>query len=307
MNGPRFVPVTLSIALGLVSLAACSSRPSTPPAATPPSATAPVPTPLSQAVLPIPPDAEKYQWSNATTPDTPAWKLLEKVVEATGGPAVIDGMKTLVVTGKTQMRSPAGTYEATVTTTFVYPNKVRREVVLPNGAVISTTFTPGRAWLRGALGDVDLSPGEREQLEESAMRTPLSLLKSRIYRLFFVALGDPLEAGGVKRDVLVIRFAGETTEAILDADHRIEELSWEGRLVAPEGKKRRIHLRYSDFRTVEGLVYPFSSDAFSGEEKVSSLRVDSLRVNEPVPPELFEPPGPSPSPTPTPPQAGTSR
>ncbi len=309
MNEPRFLPATLRIALALACLPACSSRPSaSPTTAAPATPTPPVPTPVTQMVLPAqPPDTEHYQWSNARTPDTPAWKLLEKVLEATGGPAAVDGVKTLVSKGKAQMRTPAGTYEATVTSTFVWPNKVRREVVLPGGMVISTTFTPGQAWISGALGNVELPPAERRQLEDSAMRTPLALLKARGHRLFWVALGDPSVAGGEKREVLVIRLAGETTEAILDADHRIVELSWEGQVVAPEGKKKRNVLRYSDFRTVEGLVYPFSSEAFTGDENVSSLIVDSLHVNEPVPPELFEPPMPSPSPTPTPPPAATPR
>ncbi len=289
---------------GLLFVTACATPPSSPPPATGATAApAKVPTPLSQAVLPAPPpEAEKYQWSNFMTPDTPAWRLLEKAVEAMGGAAAIDGVKTLVSKGKTQTRSPAGLYEATVTSTFLDPTKVRREVVLPNGAVISTTSTPGRAWMAGALGNFDLAPAEREQLEESAMRTPLSLLKTRRHKLFRVAMGDSSGAGGEPRDVLVIRFAGETTEAILDGDHRIVELSWESKVPSPEKKDKRIRLRYSDFRTVDGLVYPFSSDAFSGEEKVSSLHVDSLLVNAPVPPELFEPPfaGPPPAPTPQP-------
>ena len=288
---------------GLLIVTGCATPPSSPPPATgAAAAAAKVPTPMSEAVLPNqPPEAEKYQWSNFMTPDTPTWRLLEKVVEATGGAAVVDGVKTLVSTGKIQMRSAVGAYESTVTTTFLFPTKVRREVVLPSGAVISTTFTPGRAWMAGALGNIELPAGEREQLEESAMRTPLALLKSRRHKLFRVAMGDSSGAAGEPRDVLVIRFAGETTEAVLDGDHRIVELSWEAKAASPEGKNKRIHLRYSDFRTADGLVFPFSSDAFSGEEMVSSLRVDSLRLNAPVPPELFEPPFPSPAPTPTPP------
>ena len=215
-----------------------------------------------------------------------------------GGAAVIDGVKTLILTGKMQQRSAVGDYEATVTTTFLYPDKVRRDVVLPTGDAVSSIFTPDRAWMAGALGNVDLPEEEKRRLEVAAMRHPVSILKSRNHKLFRVSLGNSAGAGGERPDVLVIWFAGQTTEVVLDRLHRIVEFSSEAAPPSGEAKTDRIRVRYSDFRMVEGLVYPFSSEAFSGEEKVSSFRLDSLHVNQPVPPALFEPPGPAPTATP---------
>ena len=290
-------------AAGLLIVTGCATPPASPPATEPAGrATAEVAgPPAPDTAPPAMSGADKVQWSDFTTPDTPAWKLLEKAVEATGGAAVVDGVKSLESTGKLRQRSALGEKEATIKTTFPLPDNVRREVVLPTGDVFSTTITSDRAWMTGALGNVDLPEEERAKLETTAMRNPVSILKWRRHKLFRVSVGDSAGPGGERREVLVIEMAGQTTEAVLDGEHRIAEFSWEGPAASPEGKKERIRLRYSDFRTVEGLEYPFFSDAFSGEKEVSSFRVDSLRVNQPVPPGFFEPPGPSPAPAQTPP------
>ncbi len=295
-----FFRCTLALAAaGLLCFTSCAtpppSRPVTgpaptterAPARTPALATAP---PAGSAPAPI--------GKSAPPNDQRARDLLEKAVGAMGGAAAIDQVQTLILTGKMQQRSAVGGYEATVTTTFLYPNKMRRDVVLPTGDAISSIFTPDRAWMAGALGNVDLAEEEKQKLEVAAMRNLVSILKSRNHTLFRVSQGNSAGASEVRRDVLVIWFAGQTTEAVLDGEHRIVEFSWEAPPTSPEAKKERIRVRYSDFRLVEGLVYPFSSEAFSGEEKVSSFRLDSLRVNQPVPPALFAPPGPAPTATP---------
>jgi len=294
---------TLAIATaGLLFVTGCAPPPPSSRAAgaAPATAADPARTPASMMVLPTPAVVEKYQWANVMVPESPSWRLLEKVVAATGGTAVVDAVTTLVSTGKLQMKSPGGTLEATVTTTFLYPDKLRREVVFPNGTTISTTFTPARAWVTGPTGLVELPSWEKQQLEESAMRTPLSLLKARRHKLFRVAAGDPVERNGAPRETLLFRLAGETTEAVLDADHKVVELSWETPTPSADGTKKRIRLRYSDFRTLDGLVCPYYVDTFAGEELDSTLRIESLRVNQPLPPGLFDSKAATPSPSPTP-------
>lgn len=288
MNRLSSLLVGLPVAVALLLATGCAS-PAPSPART---GTAPVPAAFPSESAPGP------NVRSAPSDDRRARELLEKAVAAMGGAAVVDGVKTLVLTGKMQQRSAVGDYEATVTTTFLYPDKVRRDVVLPTGAAISSIFTPDRAWMEGALGNIDLPEEEKQKLEVAAMRNLVSILKSRSHKLYRVSLGDSAGAGGEQRDVLVIWIAGQTTEAVLDGEHRIVEFSWEAPPSSPEAKKERIRLRYSDFRMVEGLVYPFSSETFSGEEKVSSFHLGSLRVNQPVPPALFAPPGPVPTTTP---------
>ena len=291
-----FVIGACAAAVGLLGVAGCAAPPPSPPA------TNPVPTVAEGKPAPrtAPPAGfDEVRWSDATTPDSPAWKLLQKVVEAAGGAAIVDGVRALQSTGKIQQRSPLGGFEATLTTTYLYPDRVRRDVVLPSGVSVSTIFTPGRAWISSPLGTFDLPEEEREKMKASLTRHPLALLKSRHDRLFRVSAAVSTGPGGERRDVLRIQAAGQTAKAVLDGEHRMAEVSWEGPGLSAEGGKERIRILYSDFRTIEGLVYPFRSEVFSGEEGISSFGADSLKVNEPVPPGLFEPPPPSPVPVPT--------
>jgi hypothetical protein len=281
MNRSSSLPVALLVAVALAT--GCASPPTSPPR----TGTASVPATSPSGSAPAPPVKSE------PSDDQRAHDLLEKVVEAMGGAAVIDRVQTLILTGKIQQRSALGDYEATVTTTFLYPNKMRRDVVLPTGGSISSVFTPDRAWMAGVLGSVELAEEEKQKMEAAAMRNPVSILKSRNHKLLRVSLGRSEGPEGERHDVLVVWVAGETTEAVLDGERRIVEFSWETTPSSPEAKREHIRLRYSDFRMVEGLFYPFSSETFSGEEKVSSFRLDSLRVNQPVLPALFERPAPT--------------
>jgi hypothetical protein len=93
----------------------------------------------------------------------------------------------------------------------------------------------------------------------------------------------------------------------VDAEGRIIQVSYVGTNPFDASKTERIRVVYSDFRTVTGLTYPFASDAWTGDEKASAVRLDSIRVNEAVPAELFRTPERSPGPTPTPTPTPTFR
>ena len=97
-------------AAGLLILTGCATPPPPPPAAAPAPtvAAAPAGTSAAPAASPAASEAVREKWADSSTPDAPAWKLLEKVVEAMGGAAVIDRIQTLVLTGKIQQRSPLG-------------------------------------------------------------------------------------------------------------------------------------------------------------------------------------------------------
>ena len=216
-----------------------------------------------------------------------------------GGPAVVDGVRTLVLVGNLQQRSPLGDYTAAVTTTILYPASVRRDVTLPTLGTISSVLTPEEAFMTGALGTFELGPAERDRLEANTMRFPLSLLKSRHQPLFRASAGaasPPGKAG----DVLEIRLASAETTLLLDAEGRIVEVAFTGTALVDLSKKEKIRIVYSDFRNVSGLMFPFSSEGWMGEEKLSTGQLDEVRVNGEVAAELFRMPSPAATPTPTP-------
>ena len=269
MRGFCSLLASFLITVGLGSLSACKSQPS---------------------ALPSTEKPEEFE---------AAWRLVDKAVAAMGGVAVVDGVETLVLTGTMQQRSPLGEYTAAVTTTILYPASVRRDVTLPTGHIVSSVFTPEGAFITGALGTFELGQAEREPLEAGAIRIPVSLLKSRYHPLFRASVGaaPPPERPG---DVLVIRIAAQETEVLLDAEGRIVQVSYEGTSPFDASKKEHFRVVYSDFRNVTDLTFPFASDGWIGEEKVSTGHLDSVRVNEGVPARLFTMPSRPIAPAPTP-------
>lgn len=230
-----------------------------------------------------------------------------------GGEAVIDGLKTLVLAGTLRQQVEGGDYSAGVRTTFLYPDRVRRDVTVAGGQTISTVFTAHGSFLIGPQGSIDLPVAERERLEAAAMRNPLSLLKARRHPLFRASVSNPSGPGAAGRDILTIGIADQVTEVVIDSEGRIVEIAYQGTSGPESAEKAEFRVRYSDFRKAGPLVYPFSAEASFGGRPAYSLRLDSLRVNEELPPTLFYrptaapgPPAPSPTAVSSPPP-GRSR
>jgi hypothetical protein len=286
----------LLITVGLGSLSACKSQPSAPPSTGSRAAgSEPAQAPETHPVWDL-----RSRWRDQKPEEfEAAWRLVDKAVAAMGGTAVVDGVKTLVLTGKVLQRSPLGEYTAAVTTTILYPASVRRDVTLPTGGTVSSVFTPEGTFMTGALGTFELGQAERDRLEASAMRIPISLLKSRYHRLFRASVGAP-PPPGVPGEAFHIRIATQETEVLLDAEGRIVQVSYEGTSPFDASKKEHLRVVYSEFRNVTGLTFPFASEGWIGEEKVSTGQLDSVRVNEAVPAELFTMPSREIAPAPTP-------
>ena len=221
-----------------------------------------------------------------------------------GGGAAVDGIRSLVLTGKTRQRVLAGAYEAAVKTTFAFPGRLRRDVLLPNNTMMSTVFTPDAAFLVSGSGAFDFPPAEREQLAASSIRNPVSLLKARQDPRFQVTAAGGLGSGPMRRDVLVISIDGERTEVVLDVAGRIIELAFEEKPRGGEPPTGGTRIRYADFRPVDGIVYPFLSEGISANGQGFSVWLESVQVNSPVPPALFERPAAPPAVVSAPPPGG---
>lgn len=224
-----------------------------------------------------------------------------------GGEAAIDGLQTLVLSGTMRQQTGGGDYSAGVRTTFLYPDKVRRDVTIAGGVTISTIFTADGSFLLGPQGSIDLPQAEQERLEASAMRNPISLLKARRHPLFRASVSSPAGPGAPGRDSLTIGIADQVTDVVIDPDGRMVEVVYQGTSGPESAEKAEFRVRYSDFRRAGSLVYPFSAEASFAGRPAYSFRLDSLRVNEAIPSTLFqrpppapEPPAVAPSPTPGP-------
>jgi YHS domain-containing protein len=203
-------------------------------------------------------------------------KLVAKALDGFGGAKVVDAIKTLRRTEKIVYRQGGKETVGTGRTTWAFPNSLRSEedYGTPYGHVVAgdTGFElyGKQTW--------PLEPSIHADAWRRALREPLVMLRNR-HQKGFVAL-----ARG--EDRLEVALGGATSVWTLDGKS--------GRVTTVEHKGRRMTVGdvifvYSDFRSVDGLVYPHAvKESFNGKVVAVPERiVQPIEVNPELPRDLF--------------------
>jgi YHS domain-containing protein len=219
--------------------------------------------------------------------------LVERAVEAVGGAARVDGLVSYQEKATTSAHSPQGVAEIKTSVTRVYPGKYREERTLSFGT-IATVVTPGGGFFSTARGGGDMLDEQRTAYEKQFARNVLSLLRARRDAGFAAVAAGPGKAGETSVELVDVSFGGTGARLGIEAaTGRVLSLSYRGR--GPGGMFGDIVQTFSDFRAVEGLTLPFKTvGTFNGAPSPAhTSAVESIVINAPVPPSLFEKPRPS--------------
>jgi len=220
--------------------------------------------------------------------------LVEKAVEAVGGAPRVDALVSYQEKATTSAHSPQGVREIKTSVMRVYPGKYREERTLSFGT-LATVVTPGGGFFalsRG--GGDDMIDEQRAAYEKQFARNVLSLLRARRDAGFAASAAGPGKAGETVVEQVDVSSGGTAARLGIDpATGRVLSLSYRGR--GPGGIFGDIVQTFSDFRAVEGLTLPFkTAGTFNGEPSPAhSSTVESIVINAPVPPSLFEKPRPA--------------
>jgi hypothetical protein len=221
--------------------------------------------------------------------------LVRQAVDAMGGPAVLDRLRTLRAQGLSRRKMPSGeTVGIPTTSVLVFPDRYRHEVELPTIGRLTTLITGKAAYLIGPNGSLTLPEHEKFNIEDRILRNPVVLLRMR-HDVFFEAIPEASDEIDKRRVDWVRIQLGQhkVTWVALDAEtHRVSRVRYRER--TPQGETgAEIVSSYSDFRTVKGLVYPFEATVSVAGQTDFWSRTESLSVDEPVPEALFEAPAPT--------------
>jgi hypothetical protein len=259
--------------------------------------------PMSIPSFPLPTPAPRPQPQASTTPGqvaatptpTPAPptadQILAKYVEALGGQAGIDKMKTLVMKGTyTGVSGAALPYEVDMTA----PDKFYINVAAQQGT-IERGFDGKAAWQKGPRGVSELMNPVLDDLKSTFLFYRNIKLKEQFTRL----------RGGRKdkigdRDVIVVN--GTT------ADNRREQLFFDAetglllrRISYTETPIGVIpsQIDFEDYRDVDGVKIPFTVKVSSVEPGLVSTRnYNEIKLNAPVDDSKFKMPAAAKSATP---------
>lgn len=212
--------------------------------------------------------------------------LLAKVIEATGGAAKLNALKSVRRKASLTLKSQGMTLETEQIE--VGEDKVHTKIQTPGGDMVMVALGDGGFVSMGAMGTRDLQGSQRAQT-----------LKGARFELWSIAqhADDPkytFTAQGKEK-------VGDVEAAILDIANSKDQLRWfidpkTGHVLrsqyqgdSPTGPATTV-VDYSEWKTVDGVTLPFHSEASSNGTPAASTAVSSVEFNPAVDAKIFDRP-----------------
>ena len=206
--------------------------------------------------------------------------LVAKAVEALGGAAALDGLKTYKATGQVVAKTPQGEMTLESKETFALPDHFRQDMTLPFGQV-AIVVAGADAWMQTPQGEQTMPTSMRGQIEEQVSSTPVLLLRHRADAGFEAVAAGEGKAGDVTTALVAITFKGRTTTLGLDpATGRVLSAAFKG--AGPDGTPGDMFQTFSDFRPTQGLTLPFGQVSMRNGEVNATATLSTVAINEPV-------------------------
>jgi hypothetical protein len=225
-------------------------------------------------------------------PSTAAPKInpiVEKMIAAYGGSAVLNSIKTRVVTVAAAIQGEA----ATITTTYEWPNEIVQVIQIPALRVTYTTGYDGSVgWARDSYGQIQAQTGDQLTLLKCLADNPIeAVLKSGGGTSDASVESSTTTDGGKKYDVLRVTQPGcPVTTLLLDTTTHL--------VVRESTDTRKNEFSNYDVDSA-GEKYPKTVvTSASGATTVGS--VTSVQDNVTLDPSIFAMPAPGSSPAPAP-------
>jgi YHS domain-containing protein len=223
-------------------------------------------------------------------------ELLERAAATIGRASTFDSITNYSESFDQVQKRPQGDVPVSITTTWVFPDRIRQERTMSmqgKAMTSATVMSPDGLWFVAGSGQVFPSPAAaRSSAQADYGRHPVSLLRARRTAEFKAsAIGTATVDGDSVQQVRVIR---GPIDAIVGVDRRgrIRSISYQDR--NPDGEYGAFMLVYSDFRNVSGFELPYAvRGTFNGQpESSQTWTVTSIAVNQQIDPSLFEPKAP---------------
>lgn len=225
--------------------------------------------------------------------------LLERVVDAKGGLAALQAVKTVVADADTALQMPQGTLTSTTRTYVAYPDRFRVDatVPVPPNAVppgqpvpppvqVVQIYNAGTAWVKDPGGVHDAPAVMRDDFAASVRRDTIPVLVGAMAGQYTVRqLADDTSGGAPLK---VLEFSGRQLEPLrfyISNDGLIAKQSFA--TTGPDGKPLQVEELFSDYRTVNGVRVPFEARLRRDGQAVMTRTLKNVTINGSLSPALF--------------------
>jgi hypothetical protein len=263
------------------AVASVAAAPSPKPAASPLPAASPAASSPAPAASAAPPP-----YTPASPDPVRGAALLKKAVEAHGGAAAIDSIRTLELTG-TSGRTMAGQppMEMASHTHMMLPAFYRNELMTQAGP-IATLLNRDGGYVLVNGGGLPLPEAEATALRATANRNLMVLLRTRDAKEARVARVGSARLPEGEVEMVEFDVAGQKTVLGIDpATGLVRQAIY---TMPIGGAASQVVATYSDYRALDnGAKYPFKSDGTVDGKPMFSSRLDKVIVNGPMEESLF--------------------
>ncbi len=211
--------------------------------------------------------------------------LVSKIVTAYGGKDVLEKLKSVHASGNIEafMRQDHGTYEVFLKR----PRRLRVETKYQNSS--ETRILNGDAGYREADG-LPFSQVKGDSLLAMVYQykhtdLPYGLLKNA----YSIKIKGGEDLNGKQVEVLHLTGSeGPPMDIYVDV-RTFLIVKVTGYFEMPGGQSTALSAEFSDFRKVDGAVFPFRITNFAGGFKIAETVMKSYKINPPMPDSLFKP------------------
>jgi len=205
--------------------------------------------------------------------------VLAKALDARGGRAALAGIKAFRVTGNAKQMTQMGPMSIDVVQTIEFPARIRTEMKTPQGAIVYG-YDGAKGWAKTPMGIMDIPESQVGDLKENVEKDELVLMLALTADGAKPAWTGAEEIGGEKLDAIA---AGDGITLYFDAAGALVRRSDAG----PQGTKVST---WSDFRKVDGVMFPFASAMEVDGQKMVDAKFTKVEVNPTLDATFFEKP-----------------
>lgn len=214
-------------------------------------------------------------------------EIIAKNLEARGGKAKLEAIRTYAVDGKMSM---AQGMEITFTQEIKRPMKIRMDLSI-QGMSIVNAFDGKTAWGKNPMAGnkVEKSPESevKRMAEQADLDGALVNSKEKGYKLELVGSED-IE-GSTAYKIKVTDKDNEVSHVFIDAVTWLEVV-WTRKL-AMMGEEADVEIAFSNYQDVNGVQMPMLMEIRSEGQTVISMTYTNPKVNVPIPDDRFAYPG----------------
>jgi outer membrane lipoprotein-sorting protein len=202
-----------------------------------------------------------------------------KLLQSLGGVAKLSAVKTL---HQSFVMAQQGE-EMKVDQSIVYPDKQAQKMSMPQGEMLQVV-TSAIAFMVMGSQVRDLPPDMHSAELTALKRDFINVLQHANDAKYSFTAGPREKLGDVEATVVDVNADGAQTRWWIDANGTLLQERF------TEARQTIMTIKYSDWKSFDGLMYPTKYEMLNGDEAGGNLTMSAMEVNAAVDPKLFEKP-----------------